>query len=136
MERIYLTFKQTILLVEDETLILNFLCDTFTDAGHAVVVASNGRSALRALETDADRFGGIVTDIKLGVGPDGWQVGHRARELYPQIRVVYVSGDSGHDWLAKGVPGSLMISKPFAADQIVTAFPASWFRKGPGEVVG
>lgn len=131
-----MALKQTILLVEDETLILNFLSDTFTEAGHAVVVASNGRSALRELETDADRFGGIVTDIKLGVGPDGWQVGHRARELYPHIRVVYVSGDSGRDWLAKGVPGSMMISKPFAADQIVTAFPPSWFRKTPGEAVG
>jgi DNA-binding NtrC family response regulator len=136
MERILVAFRQIILLVEDEPLILNFLRDTFTDAGHAVVVASNGRSALQELETDSDRFGGIVTDIKLGAGPDGWQVGHRARELSPHIRVVYVSGDCGHDWLAKGVPDSEMISKPFAADQIVTAFPPSWFRRGPGGVGG
>ena len=60
---------QTILLVENETLILNFLHDAFTDAGYAVVVANNGRKALRELETDSGRFGGIVTDIGLGADP-------------------------------------------------------------------
>lgn len=125
---------QIILLVENETLILNFLHDVFVDAGYAVVVASDGRKALRELETGCDRFGGVVTDIRLGAGPDGWEIGHRARELSPRIRVVYVSGDSGHDWRAKGVPDSMMISKPFAAAQIVTAFPPSGFL-GTGEAV-
>jgi two-component system cell cycle response regulator CpdR len=32
-----------------------------------------------------------------------------------------MSGDSGHDWSSKGVPNSLMIAKPFAVAQIVTA---------------
>ncbi|MDB5483555.1 MAG: transcriptional regulator [Caulobacteraceae bacterium] len=132
METISVASTQTILLVEDEMMILDLLHGAFIDAGYAVVMASDGREALLELEIDADRFDGVVTDIRLGPGPDGWRIGHRARELSPHIQVVYVSGDSGHDWLAKGVPDSTMVSKPFAVDRIVTAFPPSWFRRTPG----
>ena len=35
--------------------------------------------------------------------------------------VVYMSGDSSPEWSAKGVPTSLMVAKPFAPAQIITA---------------
>lgn len=35
--------------------------------------------------------------------------------------VVYMSGDSAEDWSSKGVPNSIMLSKPFAPAQLVTA---------------
>ena len=35
--------------------------------------------------------------------------------------IVYVSGASGSEWTSKGVPHSVMISKPFASSQIVVA---------------
>jgi DNA-binding NtrC family response regulator len=112
---------QLLLLVEDETMILNLLQEALMEAGYEVVVARDGARALEELEADADRFRGIITDIRLGSGPDGWEVGHRARELSPHIQVVYMSGDSGHEWASQGVPNSLMVSKPFAVAQVVTA---------------
>jgi hypothetical protein len=45
----------------------------------------------------------------------------RARELDPDITVVYMTGDSAADWSSKGVPNSVLITKPFAPVQIVTA---------------
>ena len=95
-------------------LIQDLLEETLTDAGYELVIAPNGTAAIRELEQDAHRFRGVITDIRLGAGPDGWAVGHRARELSPQIQVVYTSGDSGNDWASKGVPNSVMIAKPFA----------------------
>jgi DNA-binding response OmpR family regulator len=35
--------------------------------------------------------------------------------------IIYMSGESAEDWAAKGVPGSMMIAKPFAPAQLVTA---------------
>jgi hypothetical protein len=35
--------------------------------------------------------------------------------------VVYLSGDSSHEWSSKGVPDSVMIAKPFVPVQLVTA---------------
>ncbi len=102
-------------------MILNLLQEALMEAGYEVVVARDGARALEELEADADRFRGIITDIRLGSGPDGWEVGHRARELSPHIQVVYMSGDSGHEWASQGVPNSLMVSKPFAVAQVVTA---------------
>ena len=110
-----------VLLVEDESLIIDVLEDVLTDGGYGVLKALNGAEALDEIEVDASRFRAIVTDIKLGSGPDGWEIAHRAREIIPTITIVYMSGDSAHDWASKGVPGSVMLAKPFAPAQLVTA---------------
>ncbi len=111
----------TILLVEDEALIVEILTAEFADTGFEVVVANDGNRAIAELDADAARFKAVVTDIRLGKGPDGWDVGRRARELVSDMSVVYVSGDSTHDWSSKGVPESVVILKPFAPTQLVTA---------------
>ena len=110
-----------LLLAEDEALIRMNLQDELADAGFELVVAANGAQAMAELETDAARFRGVLTDIKLGRGPDGWEIARHARELVPQIPVVYMSGDSAHEWDAQGVPNSIMVAKPFVGAQIITA---------------
>ena len=35
--------------------------------------------------------------------------------------IVYMSGESAEGWASQGVPNSLMLSKPFAPVQLVTA---------------
>jgi DNA-binding response OmpR family regulator len=107
--------------VEDEEAIRHLLEDTLEEAGFEMVMASDGDQALSELEADAERFRALVTDISLGRGPDGWEVARRARELKPDMAVVYMSGGSGHEWAAQGVPKSVLVPKPFAPVQIVTA---------------
>ena len=63
----------------------------------------------------------MITDIRLGKGPSGWEVGHRAREIVSGIPVIYISGDSAHEWSANGVPESIMLQKPFVIGQLITA---------------
>lgn len=110
-----------ILLVEDEDLIQTLLEDAMTEAGYTLVIAKTGTEALAELDSDAKRFRAVMTDIRLGDGPDGWDVARHARELVPEMPVVYMSGDSGADWASKGVPLSVMVPKPFAVAQIITA---------------
>ena len=105
-------------------MIRDFLELALEDAGFTLTIATHGEEALAALACDAQMFGAIITDIRLGDGPDGWSIGRRAREIIPEMAVVYMSGDSGYDWPTMGVPGSVMIAKPFAPDQIVTAISA------------
>jgi DNA-binding response OmpR family regulator len=111
----------TILLVEDEALILEGVKNELNDAGFEVVVAPNGIEALAELDADASQFKAVVTDIQLGCGPDGWDIGRHARELVADMPVVYMSGNGGNDWSSKGVPDSVMVAKPFAAVQLITA---------------
>lgn len=110
-----------ILLVEDEPLIGLSVQDTLEDGGYAVHTASNGADALAIIDSGEPGVAGLITDIRLGKGPDGWDVARRAREVNPEIPVVYMSGDSAHEHSARGVPDSVMVQKPFAPAQIVTA---------------
>jgi DNA-binding response OmpR family regulator len=110
-----------LLLVEDEILVQELLVAEFVDTGFEIVVASDGNRALAELDADAARFKAVVTDIKLGEGPDGWDVARRARELVADMPVVYITGDSPHDWSSKGVPDSVVVSKPFVPAQLSTA---------------
>ena len=110
-----------LLLAEDEQTVAVVLNAALTDAGYEVLAAGDGNEAIKEIEADAARFRAVVTDIQLGTGPDGWEIARRARELVPTMPIVYMSGESAEEWAVKGVPGSLMIAKPFAPAQLVTA---------------
>jgi DNA-binding response OmpR family regulator len=62
-----------------------------------------------------------VTDINLLGKVDGWEVGRIAREVEPSMPVIYMTGTHGEEWASKGVPNSVLLTKPFAPAQIVTA---------------
>lgn len=116
--------KLLLLLVEDDQSIRSMLQEILEEGGYELILSSNGNEALSSLEGQSDGLRGLITDIDLGQGPNGWDVARRARELKPDISVVYMSGASAHDWTSHGVPNSTMVSKPFAPAQIVTAISA------------
>lgn len=111
--------KLRILLIEDQADIRNLLSEALEEAGFDVSEMPDNRQALATLESQV--FHAVVTDIDLGQGPDGWDVARRAREVIPDLPVVYMTGTAGDDWTSKGVPNSVLITKPFAPMQIVTA---------------
>jgi len=111
----------SILIVEDEPLIGLAVEDALKEAGYDVRLITDAMDALHELESAAEALSALVSDIRLQGGKDGWQVARRARELNPLLPVVYMSGDSAIDHASQGVPHSIMVQKPFAAAQIVTA---------------
>ena len=110
-----------LLYVEDDLITQSVVEDALQEAGFQVLTTSNGADALDLLRVRNANFSGLITDINLGDGPDGWEVARIAREETGGMLVVYVSGASGHEWSSEGVPDSLMIAKPFAPSQIVDA---------------
>jgi len=112
-----------VLLVEDEVLLIDLLTEALDEAGYAVTPCNSSEAGKAALESGGE-FMALVTDIRLGGGLDGWGLGQRAREIRPNIAVVYMTGDSAADWSARGVPLSTVITKPFAPAQVVVAIAA------------
>lgn len=110
-----------LLFVEDDELIREVVEPTLADAGYAVITATRSEEAVVLLTARRAEFCGLVTDINLGDGPNGWEVARVARQLIADIPVVYASGGSAHGFPAEGVPGSLMVTKPYEPEQIVTA---------------
>lgn len=110
-----------VLLVEDEPLVLLVAQDALEAGGFTVLPAQLGSEALSLLESRSADLSGLVTDIRLPGGTDGWEIARQARELRPDIPVVYTTGDSAIHWPANGVPNSVVVQKPYAPAQLVTA---------------
>ena len=109
-----------VLYVEDEAMVALVVQIALEEAGFAVDHVLDGGAALRALDEGFKNYCAVVTDVRLPQ-VDGWAIGRHARELNPTVPVVYVSGDSAAEWTAQGVPGSIMVQKPFANAQLITA---------------
>jgi DNA-binding response OmpR family regulator len=105
--------KGVLLLVEDEPLIALAMQDTLSDAGYEVLTADDGHSGAAALASNIQDLSALITDIRLGSGPDGWLLAREARTLRPELPVLYVTGDSAHHWSDQGVSGSAILQKPF-----------------------
>lgn len=110
-----------LLYVEDELIIQDVLVTALEEAGFHVLVANAGSQALEILASPAQALHGLITDINLGAGPDGWDISRAAREITSGLPVVYVSAASEHEWTSRGVPSSVMITKPFVSAQVMVA---------------
>jgi DNA-binding NtrC family response regulator len=113
--------KKTVLLIDDDPLILMDVEAALVDEGFEIIAAGNGTLAIDAFNAHASRIDAVVTDIRIGTGPNGWDIGHHVREAVPSMPLVYMTGDSSHEWEAQGVPNSVMVPKPFVHAQIITA---------------
>lgn len=94
---------------------------SFEEGGFAVLLASTAEEAIKSLDTSGKEVRALVTDIDLGGDLSGWEVARHARELKPDIPVVYMTGGEVNEWSVKGVPNSILIPKPFAPSQVLTA---------------
>jgi DNA-binding response OmpR family regulator len=111
----------TILVAEDDQLVQATVVDALSEGGFESTLAGSGEEAIALLKDGKSQFRAVVTDINLSDKLDGWEVARAAREIDPMMAVVYMSGSHSDDWASKGVPNSIMLAKPFAPAQLVTA---------------
>ena len=113
------TFRQepavSILLVEDDPLIREFVVEALRDAGYHVIHASTGEEALAWCNRRIADV--LVTDVRLPGKVDGWQIAERYREQSPNLPVIYATGFSPVP--PRPVPGSRIVQKPFRPEEIV-----------------
>ena len=110
-----------ILVIEDDDEIQGLIEDTLSDGGFEPAIAASGEEAVTLLKGRTTNYRALVTDIGLRGKMNGWEVAQQAREIDPEFPVVYMSGAHAADWASKGVPNSIMLEKPFAPAQLVTA---------------
>jgi DNA-binding response OmpR family regulator len=108
------------LVVEDDDLIAEMVREALAEGGFEIEIVASGREAL-ALIVDDRNYRALVTDINLQDELTGWQVAKRARELFADLPVVYMTGAAADEWASSGVPNSVLLTKPFAPAQVVTA---------------
>jgi CheY-like chemotaxis protein len=110
-----------ILVIEDDVPIQVVVEDALTDGGFEPAIAPSGEEAVTLLKGMPNSYCALVTDIKLRGKMDGWEVARQAREIDPNFPVVYITAAHADQWPAQGVPNSVLLTKPFAPAQLVTA---------------
>lgn len=110
-----------VLLVEDDEPLQDIVRDALKEGGFDLVTTASGEEAVMLLGSGVVKYSALVTDINLKGGTTGWGIAREARELEPALAVVYITGAAADEWPAQGVPNSILIRKPFAPAQLVTA---------------
>jgi len=106
-----------VLVVEDEADVLEIVQDALERRGLEVMAARTDRQAFSALEDEPRSYEVLIADINLGEGVTGFDVARHARQLNPDLKVVYITGHAAH--LDKfGVPDAVMFPKPFYPDEL------------------
>lgn len=110
--------KPTVLVVEDEMLLIDVVADELEEAGYRVLSAMTGEEAMTFLESP-EPIDLLFTDIRLPGTIDGWKLAEAARRLRPEIPVIYASGYTADQ--PREVPGSLFLTKPYRPSAVLRA---------------
>lgn len=110
-----------VLIVEDDLEIQAILDEALVEAGFETAIVSSAEEAVTLLTGKVADYRAIVTDINLKGMMNGWQVAKAAREIDPAFPIVYMTGAAAGEWPSHGVPNSILLAKPFAPAQLVTA---------------
>jgi DNA-binding response OmpR family regulator len=114
--------RARILVVDDEADILDLLTELLRQAGHDVVAARDGRTALRALyEAQPDL---VVLDVSMP-GLDGWQTLERIRDM-SDVPVLMLTARAGEDDKVRGLQAgaSDYVTKPFGTRELLARVDA------------
>jgi two-component system, cell cycle sensor histidine kinase and response regulator CckA len=100
---------ETILLVDDDAVLLRLLARTLTSGGYRVLEAENATDALAVFATHQDVIHLVVTDL----GMPGWrgpELIDMLRLMSPALKVLFISGSAADP----SFPNEPHLRKPFA----------------------
>ncbi len=107
--------RQTILVVDDEDLLLTMGRTILSAYGYQVLTAHNGREALDMLNGKAPAIDLLITDLVMP-GMSGRELMERVRKLAPATRILCASGSIGGAGLASG---QNYLQKPFTSLELL-----------------
>ncbi|MGZ8348262.1 MAG: response regulator, partial [Allosphingosinicella sp.] len=107
---------ETILVCEDDDDVRAYTVEVLRELGYRVLEAHDGPSALRLLERQEGRVDLLFSDVVLPGGMNGSILATRARELRPNLKVLYTTGYARDAIVHHGRldPGVELITKPFS----------------------
>jgi len=123
-----MTQSSCVLIAEDEIVLAEMLAYNLEHAGYCVLTAPAAAPALELLRSDAT-VDLLFTDIQMPGGMDGQMLAKLARELRPDLAVVYASGRYNRLSELDAVPDSSFVAKPFLPSVARAAIEAALSRR-------
>ena len=113
-------YKRTILVVEDERLMLRLLEKVFSREGYQVLAVPDGEEAVEVYHRYKLKIDAVLLDVGLPK-MTGWQVLSKLKQANPDVRVVIASGylepKRKAEMSTAGVKG--FVNKPYRIDELV-----------------
>ncbi len=106
--------NRTILVVDDEYMVVSTLTELLNELGYEVVTAPGGERALQIYSREPDRYDAVILDLSMP-GMDGRECYEKLRKIDPAVKVILATGFSRNgrvkELIDMGVMGFLQ--KPF-----------------------
>jgi PAS domain S-box-containing protein len=105
--------SETILVVEDDAMVLAFVVTTLESLGYTAIAAANAAAALAIVE-QGTAFDLLFTDVIMP-GMNGGLLAAEIQTLRPRVKVLFTSGYTDNVITHKGRldPGVLLLTKPY-----------------------
>jgi CheY-like chemotaxis protein len=120
---------QTVLIVDDEELLLTMSEMVLTSFGYRVLTAGNGRQALDIIERSDSHVGLVVTDLVMP-HMDGHQLIQHLQNVAPGLRIICTSGNFRPSNRQLGVT---YLQKPFTSQDLLRVVKEAFQQPAPGE---
>ncbi len=110
---------ETILVVEDDGLVRDYVVTQLGKLGYRVYDAPNGQDALNILNQVPD-IDLLFTDIVMPGGMSGQALASAAHAIKPKLKILFTSGYTENAILHNGKlgPGVELLSKPYRRDEL------------------
>jgi len=127
---------ETVLVVDDEAPVREFVSTVLKGLGYTVIQASDGLDALRAAGEHAGPVHLAITDLAMPA-MGGGRLADRLSRLRPGAQVLYISsysnGDAGRDEMLD--PGMHVLRRPFSAETLARKVREVLTKHAPGSAV-
>jgi DNA-binding NtrC family response regulator len=112
----------TILIVDDEEFLLQYVRLVLVRAGYVVLTAENGGQAWDLIAENHQEIRLLLTDIVMPGSFDGYELSERVRKRHPGLPVLFMTGAPLQANVSKdGMTGQRkLLRKPFLPDQLLT----------------
>jgi CheY-like chemotaxis protein len=110
---------ETILVVEDDNLVRNFVTAQLQSLGYKTIAAIDGRSALQLIDR-GEPFDLLFTDVVIPGGMSGRDLADEVARRKPGLKVLYTSGYTDNAIVHQGKldDGVLLLTKPYRRNQL------------------
>lgn len=107
--------SETVLVVEDDEDLRTYISDVLRDLNYRVQSARSAQAALTILLQDDSNVDLLLTDVVMP-GINGRELGRRARQIRPRLKILYMTGYSRNAVLHQGRldEGVSLLEKPIS----------------------
>jgi PAS domain S-box-containing protein len=112
---------ETVLVVDDEPSIRMLVAEVLEDLGYSAIEAVDGATGLAVLRSTRT-LDLLITDVGLPHGMNGRQLADAAREMRPDLKVLFITGYAENAVLSRGhlASGMHVMIKPFAMEALAS----------------